>query len=374
MKKIIIVIAVLIIIILIAATLLYYRNIYSEEKHNPEKDVETTISEELNREAIEVVATNLEVPWSIEFLPEGDLLVTERPGNLVRISNGERILIANIDDVKNFGEGGLMGLVLHPDFESNNLIYLMYTYDNEGDNTKNRVVRYKYENDTLSEREIIVDEIPGARFHNGGRIKFGPDKFLYITTGDSQEPSLSQNRDSLAGKILRVTEDGSPAPDNPFDTLVYSYGHRNPQGITWDENGNLWQTEHGRSLPTGFDEINQIKPGLNYGWPEIEGDETRSGMESPVADSGLETWAPGSAAIVRNSLFFGGLRPEALFEYKIYENNQVLVKHFSNEFGRIREATLGPNGYLYITTSNRDGRGEPVAEDDRIIKIDPAQL
>lgn len=374
MKKIFLIIASLIVIILIVAAIFLYRNLYSEEKYNPENDLQTITADELNREAIEVIATGLEVPWSLAFLPDGNILLTERPGRIQKVTGGKIVLIDEISDVKNFGEGGLMGLVLHPDFESNNYIYVMYTYDNEGDDTKNRVVRYKFENDELSEREIIVDEIPGARFHNGGRLKFGPDGYLYITTGDSQEPSLSQDTNSLAGKILRITEDGSPAPDNPFSSEVFSYGHRNPQGIAWDSENQLWQTEHGRSLPTGFDEVNIIEAGQNYGWPEIEGDETQDGMITPYADSGLETWAPGSAAILENSLFFGGLRPETLFELKLDQNNPVLVSHFTNQFGRIRDVVIGPDNMLYITTSNRDGRGEPTNDDDRLIRIDPNQL
>ena len=204
----------------------------------------------------------------------------------------------------------------------------------------------------MREDKIIVDRIPGAPNHDGGRIKFGPDNFLYITTGDAQEPSLAQDRNSLAGKILRVTRDGDPVPDNLFGTRIYSYGHRNPQGITWDNQGRLWETEHGSSAT---DELNLITPGKNYGWPEIRGDQTRAGMVSPVIQSGSQTWAPGGVAFLNGSIFFAGLRGSALYEYKI--NEKRLVEHFKNEYGRLRDVVVGPDNMLYVTTSNRDGRG-----------------
>ena len=347
---------------------------------SPDGEIEK-ISSDSNPQAIEILASNLQIPWSLDFLPasqndkaNSDILFTQRPGILSLLSNGSVSTVAEIEDVEAIGEGGLMGLTIHPDFSNNQFIYLMYTYSAKEDNTLNRVVRYKYSEGTITDKEIIVDRIPGARFHNGGRIKFGPDEFLYITTGDSQEPSLAQNRDSLAGKILRVKDDGSPAPGNPFNSRIYSYGHRNPQGLTWDSSGNLYSTEHGRSNPTGYDEVNLIEAGKNYGWPEIEGNEVRNNLVTPLANSGLGTWAPGSAAFYNKSLFFGGLRGAALFELKLENEKTILVEHFLNEFGRIRDAVIGPDNMIYITTSNRDGRGDPTTEDDRIIRIDPDQL
>jgi aldose sugar dehydrogenase len=373
MKKIIL--SVLIIIIFIALAFALYSNYVSMNNSptSPRGDIEK-VSSRPSIEAVEILATNLEIPWSLVFLPNAEILFTQRPGILSLLSSGQVIEIAQISDVKTIGEGGLMGLELHPEFENNNYIYIMYTYSSDGDDTLNRVIRYEYENRQISNPEIIVDEIPGARFHNGGRIKFGPDNYLYITTGDSQNPSLSQDRDSLAGKILRVTGDGFPAPGNPFNTRIYSYGHRNPQGITWDSEENLYSTEHGRSNPTGYDEVNLIEAGRNYGWPEIEGNETRNDMITPIANSGLGTWAPGSAAYLNDSLFFGGLRPKTLFELKLKNNTPTLVEHFTNEFGRIRDVIVGPDNMLYITTSNRDGRGDPVEQDDRIIRINPEKL
>ena len=327
-----------------------------------------------------IVAQGLEVPWAIAFLSDARILVTERPGR-VRIVNvtgdvdPNPAVTINVDS-RTDGEGGLLGIVLHPDFSNNHFVYLYYTYQSSGNKTLNRVVRMKCENNKLSGEEVLIDKIPGAIYHNGGRIKFGPDGFLYITTGDSRDSSLAQDKNSLAGKILRSTDEGKPAPGNPFGNLIYSYGHRNPQGIAWDANGKLWETEHGRSNPTGFDEVNLIEGGKNYGWEIIQGDETRSGMETPKINSGANgTWAPSGVAIVGNSLFFSGLKGETLYEAKINGGNiSDLKKHFEKEFGRIREVILGPDGMLYVTTSNRDGRGSPKDRDDKIIRVNPTKL
>lgn len=333
----------------------------------------------INKQAITVIAKNLEVPWALAFLPDNVMLFTERPGRVRMIRNGvlQPTPIATLDDVTPIGESGLLGIAVHPNFSTNKYIYLYYTYSSNDNNTLNRVVRYKLENDTLTQKTILVDAIPGASNHDGGRIKFGPDTYLYITTGDAQEPSLAQNTKSLAGKILRVTDEGKPAPGNPFGNLVYSYGHRNPQGIAWNQNGTLWETEHGRSgVLSGFDEVNLIESGRNYGWPDIQGDETGSGMVTPKKNSGESTtWAPSGASFAGNSLFFAGLRGQTLYE-AVIQNNQVtnLNEHFKNKYGRLREVVLGPDGMLYITTSNRDGRGNPQADDDTIMRIDPKSL
>ena len=335
-----------------------------------------------------IFADNLEIPWEIAFLPAGDLLVTERPGRLTRIDkDGNRYEISGIAGPVHRGEGGLLGIALHPEFSENKYIYLYFTYSIDGGNLLNRVSRYKLENDVLSDELVIVDGIPGASNHDGGRIEFGPDGMLYITTGDSGNSNLAQNLGSLAGKILRVRDDGSPPISNPFleplgsgrvpnsNTLyVWSYGHRNPQGMTWDSEGNLWATEHGRSgVASGFDELNLIEPGKNYGWPTIQGDGARAGMEKPVIHSGADyTWAPGDAEYVDGSIFFTGLRGSALYEAKIEGRKVKEIKaHFANEFGRLRAVRLGPDGHLYITTSNRDGRGTIREGDDKIIKINP---
>jgi glucose/arabinose dehydrogenase len=329
---------------------------------------------------ISIIATGLEVPWAIAFLPDKSMLVTERPGRVRMITAAgqllpDPLLTVPVVQMKD-SEGGLLGIALHPNFATNHYVYLYYTYTASGNQTKNRVVRYKLENNKLIGEDIIVDAIPGAIYHDGGRIKFGPDTYLYITTGDSRDPSLAQSTNATAGKILRVTDEGKPAPGNPFNNLVYSYGHRNPQGIAWDREGNLWETEHGRSNPTGFDEVNVIEPGKNYGWDTIQGDQTKSGMVTPKINSGpTTTWAPSGAAFVGNSLFFAGLKGQTLYVADISDKNVIQLKqHFKGQYGRLREVVVGPDGMLYVTTSNRDGRGSVTDGDDKILRINPTKL
>jgi len=321
-------------------------------------------------ETVSVVAQNLQIPWEIEFLPNGDMLATERPGTLRLL--GETNRTYTIDDVNHTGEGGLLGMALHPNFEQNRYLYLYLTVSESGE-IKNRVDRYVYTQDgELEQRETILQGIPGARFHNGGRMAFGPDGYLYITVGDAQNTSLAQIPTSLAGKILRVQDDGSVPPDNPFGNEVYTLGHRNPQGITWDDEGNMWATEHGNSAN---DELNLIVKGQNYGWPLIEGNQSAPGMITPATHSGnAETWAPGGMIHMNGNIFFGGLRGQALFEVLIGDDLNVLGMgaHFRQEIGRIRAVKIGPDGYVYVSTSNRDGRGTVQTGDDKIIKFHPS--
>lgn len=344
---------------------------------NPPKPIgqipASDIASQQDGKAFAVYATNLQVPWGLAFLPDGGLLVTERKGTVRLVSKdgklqGEPVLTIN---VKQDGESGLHGITLHPNFNNNQKVYLYYTYGAEGNRSLNKVVSYKFNGDKLEDPQTIVDTIPGAVFHDGGRIKFGPDGFLYITTGDALNPSLAQDKNSLAGKILRVTDEGKPATGNPFGNLAYSLGHRNPQGITWDDSGRLWGAEHGQ---TAQDEVNLIKIGENYGWPDVRGSQTKEGVASPIIQSGNDTWAPAGLAYLDGSLYFGGLRGQALFEAKINGEKLTLSKHFEKQFGRIRDVAVGPDKMLYISTSNRDGRGSPDSDDDKIIRINPAKL
>jgi glucose/arabinose dehydrogenase len=331
--------------------------------------------EELPREALSVVATDLDIPWDIAFV-DGGMLITERSGHVQLIRDDGTRKEISVEGVRERGEGGLLGMTLHPNFEQNRYAYL-YMSSPSGDGTTNRVIRYRYQDETLTEDRVIIDGIPGAIYHDGGRMEFGPDDLLYVTTGDATEPAIAQDRDSLGGKILRLNDDGSTPTGNPFGTAVYSYGHRNPQGLAWDARGRLWSTEHGRSgIRSGLDEINLITAGANYGWPAIEGDATSEGMQVPVRHSGArDTWAPASLVYHDGSLYFGGLRGEALYE-AVLEGERVteVREHFKDAYGRIRTVRMSPDGYLYMTTSNRDGRGSAGPEDDRIIRIDPASL
>lgn len=329
-----------------------------------------------NEQTISIVVENLDTPWGMAVLPDNSMLITERVGN-VRIIDPQGNLSPNplavIASAVEIGEGGLLGIALHPNYSVNNFVYFYYTYSSSGDNTLNRVVRMSYKDGQLTNEEIIVDAIPGASNHNGGRIKFGPDGLLYIGTGDAQEPSLAQNTNSLAGKILRVTDTGQPAPGNPFNNRVYSYGHRNVQGLTWDDQGRLWATEHGRSgAQSGLDELNLIESGKNYGWPEIQGDENRTGMETAKLNSGSTTWAPAGVAFLNGSVYFGGLRGQSL--YKVTLSDMTLTPQLAGEYGRIRDVIVGPDNMLYISTSNQDGRGNPDGNDDRILRINQSLL
>lgn len=308
-----------------------------------------------------VIAEGLSWPWELVFLPDGGILLTERPGNLLLIRNGEERI--PIDGVRHVGEGGLLGMALHPEFEQNGWLYLYITYEVPGQ-VLNRVERYVFRDNHLSERFVIVEDILGSSIHDGGRIKFGPDGKLYITTGDAGIPEISQNLESLNGKILRLNDDGSIPDDNPFGSSVWSTGHRNAQGLAWDSQGRLWSTEHGPSgSETGNDEVNLIESGKNYGWPLLRGMQTREGFTPPVIESGRnDTWAPSGAVIVDDVLYFAGLRGAAVYRVPVdgmgMDTFEVLYK---NEFGRIRNVVVSPEGQLWIMTSNGAGVDQVIA-------------
>lgn len=322
----------------------------------------------------QVISENLEIPWEIAFLPDRRMLVTQRTGNLLIINpedGSEKSL--TVENVRSAGEGGLLGVALHPLFNENSFLYL-YTTTLQGGSPINRVERYEFKEDRLENRRIIID-IPASQNHNGGRIKFGPDDKLYIATGDAGNSQAAQDLNSLAGKILRLNDNGSIPDDNPlFNSPVYVYGLRNPQGLAWDDRDNLWAVDHGRSgLVSGYDELNLIEKGKNYGWPIIQGPEQRENMETPVINSGsTTTWAPAGAAFLNGSIFFTGLRGETLYQYDT--KNRELRQYFSGAYGRMRAIAIGPDGFVYIGTSNLDGRGEMMPEDDKIIKINPEIL
>lgn len=329
--------------------------------------------------ALQTLADNLDIPWEVQWLPDGSLVTTQRPGTLLQITaSGTRTTIQLPTPVTQVSESGLLGLTLHPNFAQNQFLYLYFTLRSSQGTLINRVARYQLANNQLTSETTILDNIPAGNFHDGGRIKFGPDGLLYIATGDAGQENLAQDRTSLAGKILRLRDDGTVPADNPFsNSPMYSYGHRNVQGLAWDNAGNLWATEHGRSgLQSGLDELNLIKPGQNYGWPTTEGDETAPDLTPPVIQSGAsETWAPSGAAFLNGSIFFAGLRGETLYEAKL-DPPRVgeLKRHFTGQFGRLRDVVVGPDSALYILTNNTDGRGEPRSGDDKLIRIDPATL
>lgn len=330
---------------------------------------------------IEVIAEKLSIPWAIDISDEGNIYFTERPGSVRIIENGKlnpQPLITFSSPFVSHGEGGLMGIVLDPKFSQNHYIYVMHSYA-EGNRIYNRVVRLVENNNKASVDKIIIDKIPGGQIHNGGRIKIGPDKKLYITTGDAGDSALAQDLTSTAGKILRIELDGSIPKDNPFvNSPVYSLGHRNPQGLAWNFENVLYESEHGQS---GHDEINIIKPGANYGWPIVQGDEdsTEIVVQKPLIHSGEDTWAPSGIAFVsqgpwQGKLLVANLRGQQLLSISLNGKGTVVKNVESwlkNNYGRLREVIQGKDGSIYITTSNRDGRGNPDISDDRIIRLIP---
>lgn len=334
----------------------------------------------------EVLVKGLDTPWALDFAPDGRIFITERPGRIRIVQDGQLQREPWLTlDVAEVGESGLMGLALDPQFTQNHFVYVAYTYQASSGQLQNRLVRLREDPATGKGAidKVLLDGIAGAANHDGGRVKFGPDGKLYLTMGDAQNTALAQDRSSLNGKILRLNADGTIPDDNPFpNSPIYSYGHRNPQGLAWQAGtGRLYATEHGPSgVPSCCrDEVNFIEPGKNYGWPVIMGNQTRAGMVTPIWQSGdTVTWAPGGATFVTRgawtgSMVFTGLRGQALYRLTFDPNDPRQVtgfeELFKGQFGRLRDVVEGPDGALYFTTSNRDGRGNPGPDDDRVIRL-----
>lgn len=335
---------------------------------------------------IEVFAKDLFVPWSIIFTSKDRMLITERNGYLKEIKNGivNTTPLATFPEVSTVSEEGLMGLASDPDYQENKYLYvcLAYTKNNK---TIDRVQRLIDQGDKITKDKVLIDDIPAAKFHAGCRIKFGPDQKLYITTGDATNKQQAQDKSSLAGKILRINNDGSFPADNPFaNSPIYSFGHRNPQGIAWQPTTNtLFETEHGPSGndgPGGGDEINIIQKGQNYGWPIVSHDRSQEGMISPklvftpaVAPASAMFYKSDKIPEFTNNFFFGLLKGEGIIRVILDKNKPDQVVSYQNieniNFGRIREVTEGPDGAIYFSTSNRDGRGKIQQNDDKIYRL-----
>nr|MBA5586872.1 PQQ-dependent sugar dehydrogenase [Anaerobacillus isosaccharinicus]QOY34917.1 PQQ-dependent sugar dehydrogenase [Anaerobacillus isosaccharinicus] len=313
----------------------------------------------------EVITTDLDIPWNLNKV-ENTFYVSERSGIIIEIhgSNGLKIdqTINVTKEILHEGEGGLLGFIVAPDFEQSKVAFAYHTYTQSG-LVLNRIIALELEENTWKEVAVLLEEIPGGRTHNGGRIAIGPDGKLYATTGDAGQPDYSQDTENLAGKILRMELDGTIPNDNPFDySYVYSYGHRNPQGLAWDENGTLYSSEHG---PTGHDEINLIEPGNNYGWPIIKGDQQETNMVTPLFHSGDETWAPSGIAIKDNKIYVANLRGLHIRMFNLTDRTESIFYEYG---GRLRDVLIEENT-LYTITNNRDGRGTPQDDDDKLIKI-----
>jgi glucose/arabinose dehydrogenase len=283
----------------------------------------------------------------------------------------------NVEEVqtlptRGYGEGGSLGLAISPDYERDGYVYAYYTTEED-----NRVVRFRLG----EEPEPILTGIPFNSYHDGGRIAFGPDGMLYVATGDAGDPSSSQDRGSLAGKILRLTPDGDAPKDNPFpNSPVYSYGHRNVEGLAWDKRGRLYASEFGQDA---FDEVNRIEPGENYGWPEVEGEGGEDeGYVDPITTWPTSEASPSGAAVLKNGaipqwegdLFVAALRGQRLWRLELGPDGGVTGREelLRGEVGRIMNVVQAPDGSLWVTTSNLDGRGSPAPQDDRILRLAPA--
>lgn len=337
---------------------------------------------------IETVAEGLAVPWSIVFPTETKMYVSERAGSIRVIENGQLQPqpIFTFDDTTQQDESGLMGLTLDPDYETNHSLYACYTYTNDNQ-LFDKVVQLTDQEESMQVTTTLLDQIPAANFHAGCRIKFGPDRKLYISTGDARQSNLAQDLSSLAGKILRLNADGSIPADNPFpQSPVYSYGHRNPQGFDWSPTYDvLVETEHGPSVvdgPAGGDEINVVEKGQNYGWPVVSHQQSQEGMISPlkvftpaIAPASGKFYTSDVLPQYQNTFLVGMLKGEGILQVYFNADDPRQIDYYQKiegiDFGRIREVTEGPDGYVYFTTSNTDGRGTVQDGDDKVLRIIP---
>jgi glucose/arabinose dehydrogenase len=331
------------------------------EESNSTDESESTETEPETMDEREVIAESLEEPWELQLF-DNTFYITERAGNIVSVQGDdeERKPVKFDQSLSNQPEAGLLGIALPDDFNESDMAFAYYSYEEAGSYFQ-RVVTVEETEEGWIETEVLLDEIPGGQVHQGGRVQIGPDDRLYITTGDAAEPELAQDLDSLAGKILRMEQDGSLPDDNPFgDSYVYSYGHRNPQGLAWTPDGELYAAEHGAEA---LDEINRITAGNNYGWPVIEGDEEEDGMETPILHSGNDTWAPSGMAFINDHFYFAALRGESIRQFDpVQETEEVIV----SDVGRVRDVLPAEDG-IYFITNNTDGRGNPDEADDRLI-------
>ena len=314
------------------------------------------------------VATGLEVPWGLAFLPNGDAVVTERDSARVLLISGtdhEITQVGTIGAAAPQGEGGLLGVAVSPAYAKDHTLYFYLSGPDD-----NRIVRAKLEGAELGPVDPVLTGIPLGPIHDGGRLAFGPDGMLYASTGETGDSRLAQDRNSLGGKILRLTPDGGPAPGNPFGTAVYSFGHRNVQGLAFDGD-QLWASEFGQNA---YDELNKIEPGANYGWPVHEGTGgAAEGYTDPQATWATDVASPSGLAYADGALWMAALRGNRLWRIPLDSEGEAdqPEAYFVGEYGRMRTVVTAPDGNLWVTTSNRDGRGDPNPSDDQILVVSP---
>ncbi|MEV0221513.1 PQQ-dependent sugar dehydrogenase [Streptomyces sp. NPDC050704] len=376
--------------VLAAATLLLTAGCSSGDEEEPESgrstsasDTEagTPASEQAAEEAppdkgsvkvVRTVTEGLKTPWGLAPLPEGDLLVSSRDeGTITRVDGetGKKTELGSVPGVAPAGEGGLMGLALSPAYASDHMVYAYFTSESD-----NRIVRMLYDEkkpagEQLGAPDTVFRGIPKGTNHNGGRIAFGPDKLLYVGTGETYETELAQDKKSTGGKILRLTPEGEPAPGNPFDSPVYTYGHRNVQGLAWDSKQRLFASEFGQDT---WDELNHIKPGDNYGWPDAEGKSDDSKYHNPIAQWGTDEASPSGIAYAEGSVWMAGLRGERLWRVPLKgtEASADPQAFLEGEYGRLRTVVSAGGNKLWLVTSETDGRGSPESGDDKILQLE----
>ena len=376
-----------VIIIILAILLINYTAILKDPQIDTGSKLEvdsSTISKSVDYKYT-AVASNLYVPWSIVFPNTDSMYIAQRSGEILYYKNSQpQANFYKFSEISATNEEGLMGMVLDPDYPNSPYIYTSLAYE-ENNQMFVKVVRLKDINNQAKETKILLDKIPAAKFHAGSRLRFGPDQKLYITTGDATKKEIAQDLNSLGGKILRMNKDGSIPEDNPFtNSYIYSYGHRNPQGIDFDPvSGVLFSTEHGPSLfdgAAGGDEINRILPGKDYGWPKVSHNQSTPEAIDPllvftpaVAPASGVFYAGDKYLSLKNSFLFGGLRGEGIFVIYLDESRQKVKSYEKLNIteGRIREIAVSPDGYIYFSTSNRDGRGTANDKSDQIFRLEP---
>lgn len=339
---------------------------------SPSPSAEETPPAKGTVKVVRTVAEGLNSPWGLAPLPEGGLLVASRDEGTITLvdeETGEKTGVGEVPGVSAAGEGGLLGLALSPDYASDHMVYAYFTSASD-----NRIVRMIYDakrpaGDRLGAPDTVFKGIPKGTIHNGGRIAFGPDGMLYVGTGESGDRGLSQDKKSLGGKILRLTPEGEPAPGNPFpDSAVYSYGHRNVQGLAWDSKQRLFASEFGQNT---WDELNAIEPGANYGWPEAEGESKDDAYKNPIAQWGTDDASPSGIAYAEGSIWMAGLKGQRLWRIPLKgtaasADPQAFLE---GDYGRLRTVVSAGGDKLWVTTSNTDGRGDPESGDDRILEL-----
>ncbi|MFD9961206.1 PQQ-dependent sugar dehydrogenase [Amycolatopsis sp. NPDC058986] len=313
-------------------------------------------------QAVRTIVGNLSVPWGLAFLPDGTALTTERTtGRVLSIKGGTATEVARIPGVRPNGEGGLLGIAVSPDYATDGWLYVYYTAASD-----NRIARFKLGG---AAPQPILTGIAKNSFHDGGGLAFGPDRMLYATTGDAGARANAQNLNSLNGKILRLKPDGTAAPGNPFNSRVYSYGHRNVQGVTWAPDGRMYASEFGENT---WDELNRIEAGKNYGWPNCEGKCGNPSYVDPLLVWPTRQASPSGIAVYKGSVYLAALAGQRLWRAQLTGDGGVGQPQslYQGQYGRLRAAAVAPDGTLWFSTSNRDGRGSPGSSDDRILSTD----